>query len=153
MGRPKKIIHFKLKPYRNTAGSQSWRVTGTQPDGTRIRQNFNNKSEAIQKQAELEAGLAGHVETSRLQRTRLSSEEMTEAESAIHGAAGRKLSNIVSHYLSLEARAKAKGTNLDAALGFVDAHFRSEIKQISVLSAYDEFLKSRSNGATATKNH
>ena len=153
MARPKKINHFKLVKFRNTAGSESWRVTGTQPDGTRIRQNFNNKPEAIQKQADLEAELAGHIETSRLQRTRLSPEEMAEAEFAIHGAAGRKLSKIISHYLSLEARAKSKGTNLDAALGFVDAHFRSEIKHISVLGAYDEFLKSRSTGATATQNH
>jgi lauroyl/myristoyl acyltransferase len=36
----------------------------------RIRQNFNNKPEAIQKLADLESELAGHVDTSRVQRTR-----------------------------------------------------------------------------------
>jgi len=83
----------------------------------------------------------------------MSPDEMADAESAIHGAAGRKLSKIVAHYLSLEARAKAKGTNLDAALGFVDAHFRSEIRQTSVLGAYEEFLQSRAVGSPRTKTH
>ena len=153
MARPKKINHFKLQPFQNAAGSQSWRVTGTRPDGTRIRQNFNNKPEAIQKLADLESDLAGHVDTSRVQRTRLSSEELADAESAIHGAAGRNLSKVVSHYMSLEARAKSKGTNLDGALSFIESHFRLEVKRISVLGAYDEFLSNRLSSSPRTQRH
>jgi integrase len=153
MARPKKINHFKLKPFKNTAGSQSWRVTGTKADGTRVRQNFANKSEAVQTLADLEGEIDGHVEVSRAQRTRLSAEELADAESAVLGVAGRQLSRIVSHYLSLEARAKAKGINLDAALAFAEAHYRSEVKAVSVLGAYDEFVASRTTGSPKTKIH
>jgi integrase len=60
---------------------------------------------------------------------------------------------MVSHYLALESRALSKGINLDAALAFVDAHYRSEIKTVSVLTAYNEFVETRSSGSPKTKIH
>lgn len=153
MARPKKIHHFKLKPFKNLAGSQSWRVTGTKLDGTRVRQNFSEKATAIQTLADLEAEVEGHVEVPRVKRTRLTTEELADAESAVLSVAGRKLSEIVRHYLNLESRASSKGINLDTALSFVDAHYRSEIKAVSVLVAYDEFVAAKSSSSPKTKIH
>ncbi len=153
MARPKKIHHFKLQPYKNTAGSQSWRVTGTKLDGTRVRRNFSEKAEAVQNLADLETEIEGQVELPRVKRTRLSTEELTDAESAVLSAAGRKVSEIVTHYLSLESRATSKGINLDTALSFVDAHYRSETKAISVMNACNEFVAARSSGSPKTKIH
>ena len=54
---------------------------------------------------------------------------------------GRKLSDLVTHYLSLETRAKSKGISLDVALSFVDGHYHSEIKAVSIMTAYDEWKR------------
>ena len=153
MARPKKIHYFKLKPYKNAAGTESWRVTGTKPDGTRVRQNFLLKAEAIQTLADLEADLVGHTTVSKMQRTRLSAEELGSAEAAILSSPGRDISAIVTHYLALERRAKNKGVDLDAALSFVEFHHRSEIQTATVLSASREFLDSRLSGSPKTKEH
>lgn len=153
MARPKKIHHFKITPYKNTAGTESWRVTGTKTDGTRVRQNFAEKAEAIQTLADLEAEVAGYVEVSKTQRTRLSGEELASAEAAILAAAGRDVSTIVRHYLALESRARSRDINLDAALSFVESHYRSEIQTASVLTAYNEFIATRSSGSQKTKEH
>ena len=153
MARPKKIHHFKITPYVNTAGSKSWRVTGTKSDGTRVRKNFAEKAEAIQTLADLEAEIAGRVEVSQTRRTRLSAEELAAAEAAILAASGRDVPAIVTHYLALESRARARNIDLNAALSFVESHYRSEIQTISVLTAYDEFIETRSSGSPKTKEH
>ena len=128
MGRPKKVIRFKLTPFTNTAGTISWRATGTKNDGSRVRQNFLDKAEALQTVADLELEAAGHSESRRALRTSLSSEELSEAEAAVQQIGDLKLSKVVSHYLGLQARAKGKGVNLDEALGFLEARYRPETK-------------------------
>jgi len=128
-------------------------LSGTKGDGARVRQNFSVKAEAIQALADLEAEIAGHVETPRIQRTRLSHGEVADAEAAVRNASGRRLSEIVSHYLHLESRAKSKGIHLDEALSFVEAHYRSETQAISVFAAYTEFADGRTSNASKTKEH
>lgn len=54
LARPKKIHRFKLTEFPNPAGSLSWRVSGTKLDGSRVRQNFDTKAEAIQTLADLQ---------------------------------------------------------------------------------------------------
>ncbi len=109
MARPKKIQHFTLKPFLNAAGTQSWRVAGTKADGTRVRQNFPEKSEAVQTHADLEADIQGHAVTSRVQGTRLSADQLADAEAGLQNAGERKIADMIAHYLNLEMRAKSKG--------------------------------------------
>lgn len=153
MARPKKIQHFTLKPFLNAAGTQSWRVAGTKADGTRVRQNFSVKSEAVQTHADLEADIQGHVVTSRVQRTRLSADQLADAEAGLQNAGERKIADMIAHYLYLEMRAKSKGLNLDAALSFVESHFRAETQAVSILNAINEFVATRAGGSPATKTH
>jgi integrase len=153
VGRPKKIQHFKVISYKNTAGTKSWRVTGTKQDGTRIRQNFAEKAEAIQTMSDLEAEVAGHVEISKPQRTRLSGDQLESAEAAIKAAAGRDILKIVTHYLDLEKRALSESIDLNAALSFIESHYRPEIQTISVLMAYNHFIASKTSISPKTKEH
>jgi integrase len=151
MPRPKRLTHFKIKVFQNTSGSKSYRVSGTKIDGTRIRQNFSEKADALQALGDLEAEVAGYVNAPVMKRTRLSAEQLADAEAAILGASGEKISKIIAHYQSLEAKALAKGASLDSALSFVDSHFRSEITPISILGAYEEFISTRPSGSPKTK--
>lgn len=153
MARPKKIQHFTLKPFLNTAGTKSWRVSGTKADGTRVRQNFSEKSEAVQTHADLEAEIQGHVVTSRLQRTRLSADQLADAEAAFQNAGERKIADMIAHYLNLERRAKSKGLILDAALSFVESHFRAETQAVTIFNACHEFVATRTGVSPATKTH
>jgi integrase len=153
MARPKKVDHFKIQPFKNTAGTQSWRVTGSKADGTRVRKNFSERADAIQEMADLEAEFGGVTVAPKVQRTRLSAEEISDAEAAIRHVGGRKLALLVSHYLALESRSKAKGISLDLAVAFAESHYRSETKSISVLNAYNEFIQNKPFGSKKTKEH
>lgn len=153
MARPKKIHHFKLKEFRNASNTLSWRVTGTKADGTRVRSNYADKPEAIQALADLEAEYAGHVDAPKARRTRLSPDELADAEAATFAIPGRRLSSVVSHYLALEARAKEKGINLDVALSFVEGHYRAETKSVTVFDAYNDFVAGKTEGAEKTETH
>lgn len=153
MARPKKIQHFKITPFKNAAGTKSWRVTGTKPNGERVRKNFAEKSEAIQSMADLEAEITGRVEESKTKRTRLSTEELAAAEAAVLAADGRDVSEIVTHYLALESRARSKNIDLNTALSFVESHYRSEIQTASVLTAYNEFVEGGAGWAAKTREH
>ena len=153
MARPKKVDHFKIQPFQNTAGTQSWRVTGSKADGTRVRKNFSERTDAIQEMADLEAEFGGTVVAPKVQRTRLTIEEISDAEAAIRHAGGRKLANVMSHYLALESRTKAKGISLDDAVAFAESHYRAETKSISILNAYNEFLATKPFGTQTTKAH
>jgi integrase len=150
MPRPKKVVNFKATPFKNRSGSTSWRVTGTKPDGTRVRQNYPGKLEAIQAVADLESEVVGHAEVRRALRTSLSPEELADAESASEQAEGVKVSKIVAHYLSLQARARERGVSLDEGMSFLEARYRAETKAITILNAKTEFLASRVKVAKST---
>ena len=153
MARPKKIHHYKIQEFRNTSGTKSWRVTGTKADGTRVRCNYSDKAEAVQAMADLEAEHAGHTEAPKAKRTRLTAEQLADAEAAVIAAPDRKIAKIVTHYLGLEARAKAKGVNLDNALSFVEANYRAETRKVTVLNAYNDFVAGKKDGSDKTETH
>lgn len=154
VARPKKQEIFRLKQFKNSSGTTSWRIVGTKPDGTRVRKNFADKIEALQELADLEALLQGGVTNApKAQRTLLTPEEISDAEVAIRAAGGRGVAKLISHYLSLESRARTKGVTLDAALSFVESHYRNETKAVTILNAYNEFVASREDGSPATKTY
>lgn len=143
MARPKKMVHFKIQKFKNASGTISYRVTGTNPDGSRVRQNFANKTDALKELSDLELKVEGAPERQRSLRTTLSQEDLSDAESAVLQAGGMPLSKIVSHYLALRSRAKSKGVELDDAIHFFEVRYRPETKAISMMNAKEEFLQSR----------
>lgn len=144
------MVTFKATPFENRSGSTSWRVIGTKPDGTRVRQNYPGKVQAIQAVADLEEEVAGYGDVRRALRTSLSPVALADAEAAAEQADGLSVSKIVAHYLSLQARAREKGVSLDEGMGFLEARYRAETKEITILNAKDEFLASRVNVEKST---
>lgn len=76
------LQRFRIVPFINAAGSESWRVTGWKRDRTRIRENFAEEARAKCRQLELETEyLTGHRETA-IQPTKLSENQIRLAEAA-----------------------------------------------------------------------
>jgi integrase len=101
----------------------------------------------------LELEQDGKPEVRRAQRTSLGPDQLADAEAALQSIGDRKLAQVVAHYLNLEGRALAKGIDLDGALAFVEARYRPEIQEKSVLTAYDEFIETRFEVASATRKY
>jgi len=123
------------------------------PDGTRIRQNFHEKADAIKKMADLELEVEGKPEARRAMRTLLSAEQLSDAESASRQVNGQGLSKLVAHYLNLEARAKQKGADLDQAFAFFETRYRVETTEITILNAKTEYLSTRHDISEATRSN
>jgi integrase len=151
MARPKKSTRFLVREFKNASGNLSYRVDGYQPSGKRIRQNFSTRLEAERERADLEAEYFGMPTTAPAKRTRLSDEQLADAEAAIKGASDRGLAEIVAHYLAIEKRLKSKGIEIDSAVSFAESHFREELVSVSILNAYNEFIRSRADKASRTK--
>lgn len=151
MARPKKVILFRILEFQNFSGNISYRVTGSNPDSTRVRKNFPTRLEAEQERADLETKAAGQTAPAQLKRTRLTDEQLADAEAAIKTADGRRVSEIVSHYLNLEKRLKSRSLGIDAAVSFTESHYREELVSVSILNAKDEFIESRSDREIRTK--
>jgi integrase len=103
--------------------------------------------------ADHEADFEGAATAPKVQRTRLTTEQISEAEAAIRHSGDRNLAKLVSHYLALESRTSARGISLDQAVAFAESHYRLETTSISVLNAYNEFLENRPYGSKKTKDH
>ncbi len=145
-----KTTRFRLTEFQNRAGSTSWRVTGTKPDGTRIRKNYPGKSAALRELGDLELEAAGTPEPLKPQRTFLSTEQISDAEAAFRLSGGRSLARLVTQYVDLELRAKARGAGLDAAISYFETRYRPEVASISILNAQTKFIASRSGLSKAT---
>ncbi len=73
---------FKLSHFTNPSGQIVWRVSGTKKDGTRVRQNFKNESEATAHKQTLEVEDL-NIKPTPLLPTNLSREQLADAERAI----------------------------------------------------------------------
>ena len=123
------------------------------PDGTRVRQNFSEKSEAVRRLADLQLDIEGTPEARQAQRTSLSPEQLSDAESAIQQIGSTSLSKVVAHYLNLQARVREKGADLDQAIAFFETRYRPETKTITMLNAKEEFLRTRHGISEATRDN
>lgn len=110
---------FKLQPFDNRGGTVSWRVSGSQRDGTRIRENFADRQAARCRRIELESEFhAGQTETA-MRATRLTHEQVQLAEVAIIklGDDWLRLLDAVDHWKhSGKSKANAESPRLDAAV-------------------------------------
>lgn len=143
MARSKKTTRFSIREYPNASGTVSYRVVGYKLNGERVRKNFPTRLEAEQERTDLEAEAAGLTAPAQLKRTRLTDDQLAEAEAAFKAAEGRKISKIVAHYLSLEERLKPRHLGLDSAISFVESHYREELVSVSIFNSTREFIQSR----------
>ena len=156
MPRPKKTQRFRLKEFTNASGSKSWCVSGYMPDNSRIRQNFQDKTDALRALSDLELKAAGAADPRQSLRTLLSLEELADAEAAfqqLKGKSQQPLARVVAHYLNLQERISAKGCGFDEAITFFENRYRRESKSITILNAKAEFMAGRHSISKATKTN
>lgn len=110
------IVHFV-----NPSGETVFRVAGYKPDGTRVRENWPTEEEAVGRKAELDIEAANIKTTTatRLKATRLTDEQIREAEAIYTKLNGKPLLPI-----------------FDCGL----ANYRDAVKKITVQAAYDLFI-------------
>ena len=120
---------FRLQPFTNPSGETVWRVTGTRPDGTRVRENYPTKAEATGRKGELgiEAENIKAELPSRLKSTRLTDAQVRDAEAAL-----TKLS-----------MANRPGVSLIQAVQFYLDNYSDPVKRGTVREAFELFITER----------
>src|SRR5688572_25615792 len=73
---------FSLVEFTNRSGTQSWRVSGTKRDGSRVRKNFSDAELATAHKSELELEYLGSAVAERTTKTLLPDEKLRLAEMA-----------------------------------------------------------------------
>src|SRR5687767_4630188 len=94
---------FNIKEATVTNGGftyQTFRLTGWSPDGQRIRKQFKSRAEAEGERNRLEVEAANAESATRPINTRLTVEQIAEAEAAFTRLAGRSLSEAVEWFIS-----------------------------------------------------
>jgi integrase len=117
---------FQIAEFKNPNKSTSWRVTGTKPNGERVRENFKTEAEALGRKQELEIEASNFEPDHRIATTRLTPGQIAAAESAFGRLEERKFP------LSLEQ-----------VIDFAFENYREAVKQITLKDALDEFTKER----------
>lgn len=122
--------------------------------GERIRKSFKVNADAINYRAELETEIEELENVPVLQRTRLSPEQISDAETAVKAAEGTSLAATITHYQKLEAALReTHDISLDRAVAFALSHYKPETEELSIMVARERFLASRRNIAVKTKEH
>ena len=119
MGRkPRAREPIYVIPFKNAGGSPAWRVSGMH-QGRQVRENFKTEAEALVRKDELLAQRANLDSTVVRRPTRLTEEQIKEAELAFGELGGRPLLGAVRFYL---------------------ANYRDPVNKITVREAFDRFI-------------
>jgi integrase len=116
---------YTITAFTNPSGEKVWRVQGRTPDGKRFRENRQTFEEAVARKAELEIQALNLPVHDGLKRTRLTDQQLAEAEAAVLKLNGTPLLNAVDFYL---------------------ANYRPPATRKTVQEAYDEFIAAQSEG-------
>lgn len=110
---------FLVAEFINHSGSKSYRVTGTKLDGSRVRENYPNVEEATGRKQLLESEALNLPSAARLQQTRLTAEQLAEAERAFMELGDRPLMDAVRFYVENYRDPEVKITLPEAFAKFI----------------------------------
>jgi len=115
---------FHIVEFINPSGETAFRVAGYKPDGARVRENFKTQEEAVGRRAELDIEAANIVTTTatRMKATRLTDEQVKDAERAFAKIGNRSLLEAVEYYLK---------------------NYREPVRQMTVADAVAQFIADR----------
>ena len=115
---------FHVVEFVNPSGEIAFRVTGYKSDGARVRENFKTQEEAVGRRAELDIEAANIVTTTatRMKATRLTDEQVKDAERAFAKLGSRSLLETVEYFLK---------------------NYREPVRQMTVADAVEQFLADR----------
>jgi site-specific recombinase XerD len=117
---------FTVIEYGNDKGSISWRVSGTKMDGTRVRENYKTKTEALGQKQQLEIEAINAEPDHRIATTRLRPDQLAAAESAFRRLEEKKFP-----------------LTLTQAIDFALENYREPVKQTTLQAALNEFIAER----------
>ncbi len=120
-----------LIEFVNPSGKIVFRVDGMGPDGKRIRANFKTEGEALSYKQQLEADLA-NVPSVPLHRTKLSPDQLGEAERAFAELGGKSLSEAVRFYLANYRDAVNPKLFPEALAEYLEEHRRSGSRPLTI---------------------
>ena len=115
---------FHVTHFVNPSGEKVFRVGGYKSDGARVRENYSTQEEAIGRKAELDIEAANIVTTTatRMKATRLTDEQVKDAERAFAKIGSRSLLDAVEFYIT---------------------NYREPVRQIYVADAVQQFIADR----------
>jgi len=122
---------YGIVPFTNPNGNVVHRVLGRTPDGKQVRENFKSFAEAVARKQALELEALGIQQSVSLKTTRLTDEELAQAESAF-----KKL--------------QGTGHTLQYAIDWLLLHWRPPSTSPTVEAGYEKFIKEKmpdENGA------
>jgi integrase len=117
---------FQITEFENPNKSISWRVTGTKPDGERVRENYKTEAEALGRKQALEIEASNFEPDHRIATTRLSPQQVATAESVFRRIEEKKFP-----------------LSLDQIVEYAFKNYREPVKQITLKDALNEFIKER----------
>ena len=91
--------HIIISKFTNPSGEQVWRVHGRMADGQRVRQNFKERGDAVARRAELEIQALNRPVGDGFKQTRLTDEQLAQAEAAFLSLRGEPLLPAVEFFL------------------------------------------------------
>lgn len=142
MARPKNKQRFRWNEKTYSSGNKYYSVDGYKLDGTRVREKYKRRVDAINRVSELDSD--NSTQDRQLKATSLNDAQLADAETAIKQLEGELLSEIISHYKQLQERIKnVADVNLETAVTFFEKHYTPHIKEISIYTASSEFLESK----------
>jgi integrase len=115
---------YAINAFKYPGGSTAYRVTGTQMDGVRIRENYKTQPEALARKQQLEIEVLNFVPEKRITTTRLTPAQEAEAEHCF---------------------AELDGRSMTLAIRFFKENYREPLLKITVGDAYPLFLADKKN--------
>ena len=119
---------FQIGEFANPNKSISWRVTGTKPNGERVRENYKTEAEALGRKQALEIEASNFEPDHRIATTRLTPGQIAAAESAF-----RRLDE------------KKFPLTLDQVIDYAIKNYREPVKQITLKTALEDFIEERTS--------
>jgi len=124
---------FHVTHFSNPSGETAFRVAGYKPNGERVRENFPTQEEAIGRKAELDIEAANIVTTTstRLKATRLTDEQVKDAERAVAKLGSKSVVESIGIKSMLEV------------VEYFVANYREPTRQIRLADAVVQFIAER----------
>ncbi len=136
-----KFDRFKIMVFPNPSGQQIWRVQGRKIDGQRVRENFKIQAEAKARKAELEIEALNLSSGVGFRQTRLTDDQLAQAESAFLKLQGKPLVLAVEYFLQHGCTMTADISITEAVTKFLAAKATQRKLRPRTLQDYKSRLK------------
>ena len=127
-----KASSFKVIEFRNPSGETVYRVSGTKRDGTRVRRNYSTEAEATDHKQRLENEWHNLISQIALKHTKLSTDQVAEAERAFDDLGGKPLAEAVRFYLDNYREPQIRRSLKEAFKEFIGEKRQENLRQRSI---------------------